>query len=287
MTGPSPAPGSEADGHVHPTVDDPVVAAFSEGVGGPMGTRAGGHPWWNPTRVLVLLAAVCFALGMVQKSGCYEGYWSNDDRYTHMCYSDLPYLYTGRGFAELHWPYVDDDSVRARYPAMEYPVVISYWAWWSAEITQRLSGNPDVSERAGMPVDSLGARPEIRTEMLRFVAVNAIGFGALALLAAGAPTIALELAVLAPLGAASVTLAASINSALQLASDPTMRGRVMALYAVVFLGTTPIGGPLAGWLSEAIDPRAALVLAGLAGIAAGLLARRAFARVARDPALAA
>jgi MFS family permease len=115
----------------------------------------------------------------------------------------------------------------------------------------------------------------------------AIGFGALALLAAGAPTIALELAVLAPLGAASVTLAASINSALQLASDPTMRGRVMALYAVVFLGTTPIGGPLAGWLSEAIDPRAALVLAGVAGIAAGLLARGAFARVARDEALAA
>jgi len=110
----------------------------------------------------------------------------------------------------------------------------------------------------------------------------AIGFGALALLAAGAPTIALELVVLAPLGAASVTLAASINSALQLASDPAMRGRVMALYAIVFLGSTPIGAPLAGWLSEAIDPRAALVMAGVAGIVAGLLARSAFARVALD-----
>jgi MFS family permease len=115
----------------------------------------------------------------------------------------------------------------------------------------------------------------------------AIGFGALALLAAGAPTIALELAVLAPLGAASVTLAASVNSSLQLASDPVMRGRVMALYAIVFLGSTPIGGPLAGWLSEAIDPRAALAMAGVAGIVAGLLARSAFARVASDPALAA
>jgi len=108
----------------------------------------------------------------------------------------------------------------------------------------------------------------------------AIGFGALALLAAGAPTIALEVAVLAPLGAASVILAASINSALQLASDPVMRGRVMALYSVVFLGSTPIGAPLAGWLSEAADPRAALVLAGVAGIVAGLAARTAFARVA-------
>ena len=110
----------------------------------------------------------------------------------------------------------------------------------------------------------------------------AIGFGALALLAAGAPTMALELVVLAPLGAATVTFAASVNSALQLASDPVMRGRVMALYSVVFLGSTPIGGPLAGWLSEALDPRAALVMAGVAGIAAGLLARGAFARVARE-----
>jgi MFS family permease len=109
-----------------------------------------------------------------------------------------------------------------------------------------------------------------------------IAFGALALLAAGAPTMAVELAVLAPLGAASVTLAASINSALQLAADPAMRGRVMALYSVVFLGSTPIGAPLAGWLSEVLDPRAALVLAGLAGIGAGLAARVAFARAAAD-----
>jgi MFS family permease len=108
----------------------------------------------------------------------------------------------------------------------------------------------------------------------------AVGFGGLALLAAGAPWIGLELLVLAPLGAASVTLAASVNSALQLASDPTMRGRVMALYSIVFLGTTPIGAPLAGWLSELLDPRAALVMAGLSALVAGLLARVAFARVA-------
>ena len=115
----------------------------------------------------------------------------------------------------------------------------------------------------------------------------AIGFGGLALLAAGMPSLALEVAVLAPLGAASVTLAASINSALQLASEPQMRGRVMALYSVVFLGSTPVGAPLAGWLSEAVDPRAALVMAGVAALTAGLLARYAFARVAQDERLAA
>jgi MFS family permease len=86
----------------------------------------------------------------------------------------------------------------------------------------------------------------------------------------------LELAALVVLGAASVTFAAGVNSSLQLAADPPMRGRVMALYSIVFLGSTPIGGPIAGWLSEAIDPRAALVMTGAAGLSAALGARAAF-----------
>ena len=110
-----------------------------------------------------------------------------------------------------------------------------------------------------------------------------LGFGVLSLVAAGAPSLAIELVILAPLGAATVTLAASVNSALQLASEPSMRGRVMALYSVVFLGSTPIGGPLAGWLSEAVDPRAALVMAGLGAILAGVFAKVAFERAARIP----
>ena len=57
-----------------------------------------------------------------------------------------------------------------------------------------------------------------------------------------------------------------------------MRGRVMALYSIVFLGSTPIGGPIAGWLSQAIDPRAALVLPGASGVIAAVGARAAFAR---------
>jgi MFS family permease len=116
----------------------------------------------------------------------------------------------------------------------------------------------------------------------RLLAGAAMAFGALALVAALAPTLALEVAALVPLGAASVMLAASVNSSLQLASDGVMRGRVMALYSIVFLGSTPIGAPLAGYLSEAIDPRAALVLAGVTGIAAGLGARAAFARIGAD-----
>jgi MFS family permease len=106
--------------------------------------------------------------------------------------------------------------------------------------------------------------------------VAAFGFGAVALIAAVAPSVPLEIAALIPLGAASVTFAAGVNSSLQLAADPPMRGRVMALYSVVFLGSTPIGGPIAGWLSQAIDPRAALVMTGAAGLAAAIGARAAF-----------
>jgi MFS family permease len=121
----------------------------------------------------------------------------------------------------------------------------------------------------------------------RILTVAASAFGAVMLLAAVAPTFPLQLLALVPLGAASVTFAAGVNSALQLAVEPAMRGRVMALYSVVFLGSTPIGGPIAGWLSETAGPRAGLVMGGVAALVAGLVARRAFARGAAAAASAA
>ena len=108
----------------------------------------------------------------------------------------------------------------------------------------------------------------------RLIAGGALAFGVLALLAAAMPTLALEMLAAALLGAAAVTFAATINSTLQLAVAPEMRGRVMALYSVVFLGSTPIGGPLAGWLAEAYDPRVALLLAGISGLSAAWAAQR-------------
>jgi MFS family permease len=115
----------------------------------------------------------------------------------------------------------------------------------------------------------------------RLIAGSAFVFGLLALLAALMPSIALELPVLALLGAAAVTFAAAINSSLQLAVEPQMRGRVMALYSIVFLGSTPIGGPLAGWLAEAYDPRVALLLAAVAGLSAAWAARASLTRIER------
>jgi hypothetical protein len=65
---------------------------------------------------------------------------------------------------------------------------------------------------------------------------------------------------------------------LQLTASPTMRGRVMALWAVAFLGSTPVGGPIAGWVSAQAGARAGLAMGGVAClVAAGmgwLVARR-------------
>jgi MFS family permease len=90
------------------------------------------------------------------------------------------------------------------------------------------------------------------------------GFGALMLAAAAAPSFWIELAVLVPLGLAAIAFQATSNSTLQVNSDPAFRGRVMALYGVVFMGTTPIGGPIAGLVSERFGPRAGLALGGAA-----------------------
>ena len=64
-------------------LDDPVVAALSEGVGGPVGEHAGRHPWWTPVRVVLALTALCFALGMVQKATCYQDTWQDGERALH------------------------------------------------------------------------------------------------------------------------------------------------------------------------------------------------------------
>ena len=121
----------------------------------------------------------------------------------------------------------------------------------------------------------------------RLIAGAALAFGVSAVLAAAMPTLILEIPLLVLLGAAAVTFAATINSTLQLAVAPEMRGRVMALYSVVFLGSTPIGAPLVGWLSEAYDPRVALLLAGVGGLLAAWIAHASLARLGeREPAAA-
>ncbi len=177
--------GEDRQTAVRPTADDPLLAALSRGVGGPIGARAGRHSWWTPVRVVLALTAICFALGLVQKAPCYDAKWTNSQsRYSEMCYSDLPYLYVGRGFAELDWPYSDAIDVRDRYDVMEYPVGISYYAYGAAQVTHWVSGFPNLLPRGAMSQDELYADPEVLRETLMFTTVNVLGFGICALAAA-------------------------------------------------------------------------------------------------------
>jgi MFS family permease len=74
--------------------------------------------------------------------------------------------------------------------------------------------------------------------------------------------------VLLPLiGVFSLTFNTTANSSVQLATDPVMRGRVMSLYMMVFVGGTPIGGPIFGWLTDTFGPRLSFLFGGL--VAAG------------------
>jgi MFS family permease len=106
---------------------------------------------------------------------------------------------------------------------------------------------------------------------LRPFTIAAAGLGVAIGLAAFSPVLALELVSLALVGYASVSFLATGNTTLQLESDPTMRGRVMSLWAVAFLGTTPIGGPLLGWIIATTNGRVGLAVGAVACLAAAAI----------------
>ncbi len=111
------------------------------------------------------------------------------------------------------------------------------------------------------------------------LALNAVAFGVVLLMAAAAPNLAIELVALVLIGVTSIGFLSRGNATLQLTTAPEMRGRVMALWAVAFLGSTPIGGPIIGWIGQNLGPRYGLGLGGLAALAAGAWAYRRLARI--------
>ena len=114
----------------------------------------------------------------------------------------------------------------------------------------------------------------------RLLQVLALIFGGLLAAVAVAPTLLAADLLIVLMGAASIGFIATANATLQLTSDPAMRGRVMALYAMAFLGTTPIGAPLVGAIAQWTNPRVALLTGAVATVlSAGLLMWRHQARL--------
>ena len=118
----------------------------------------------------------------------------------------------------------------------------------------------------------------------RWLARAALAFAAALGLLALAPTLPLALAATIPVGYAGIMVLSGSNSALQLQARPDMRGRVNALFSVVFLGSTPIGGPVAGWVAEHLGVRAGLGLGALSTALAGAVALAFLHRVDATPA---
>jgi MFS family permease len=119
----------------------------------------------------------------------------------------------------------------------------------------------------------------------RVLAVAAIALGVSLAVAAVVPTLGLEMAAMLPIGVAGTAFIAMSNSLLQLGAVPEMRGRVMGLFAVVFLGTTPIGGPLMGWIAEHLGPRPAMSIAAGVTTAAGAITFLVLRRARMKPAV--
>jgi len=92
---------------------------------------------------------------------------------------------------------------------------------------------------------------------------SALAFGLLEVVAGLAPSYAVLAVLLVPTGAAVLTFTTTANSLVQLGSSPEVRGRVMALYVLVFLGGTPIGAPVIGAVAQAAGPRSSLLVGGL------------------------
>ncbi|MFM9368269.1 MFS transporter [Streptomyces sp. Da 82-17] len=117
------------------------------------------------------------------------------------------------------------------------------------------------------------------TSRLRLLVGAALAFGVLELVVAFAPAFWLFAALLVPLGILGLTVNVTANSSVQMATDPIMRGRVMALYMMVFTGGTPLGAPLVGWITDTYGARIGFAAGGLVSALAAATIGLVLARV--------
>ena len=107
---------------------------------------------------------------------------------------------------------------------------------------------------------------------LRLFIGAVLAFGVFELLVGLMPNYILVALLLIPTGALNLTFSTSAMNILQMSVPSDMRGRVMGIYMLCFLGGTPIGSPVLGWLADVVDPRAPLVVGGVVSVASGLFA---------------
>lgn len=103
---------------------------------------------------------------------------------------------------------------------------------------------------------------------IRVLVIAAGGFGLASVISSWMPTYWSYAAVLIFVGFSTVSMLTTANGYVQTTTDPALRGRVLALYMAVVMGSTPIGAPIAGWITDAAGPRASILFGGIAGLVA-------------------
>jgi MFS family permease len=130
----------------------------------------------------------------------------------------------------------------------------------------------------GALLGALASAKRGRAARRRLVFVAAASYGVIEILAGLMPTYWSFFALLVPFGFATLMFSTAANTTVQLAASPAMRGRVMALYLIVFMGGTPLGSPFIGWIAEVAGPRWSLITGGVASASAAVVAALYLAR---------
>jgi len=125
---------------------------------------------------------------------------------------------------------------------------------------------------AGSLLGALVSSARTRAPSRRTLLAAAVSFGVLEVVTGLMPTFLTFALLLLPTGLAVLLFTTAANASVQLAADDAMRGRVMALYTLVFLGGTPLGSPLIGVLADHLGPRSSLLLGGSACVVGTLMA---------------
>ena len=131
----------------------------------------------------------------------------------------------------------------------------------------------------GACVGAVLATRRVRRPSALFLVGAALAFSVLEIIAGSMPDFLTTALVLIPTGLAMLTFTTAANASVQLGVEPMMRGRVMSLYLVCFMGGTPLGAPIVGWVAEVFGPRWGMLGGGaicmvVALALAGFIARR-------------
>jgi MFS family permease len=166
--------------------------------------------------------------------------------------------------------------------AFNFPVLLPLMARFEFDSGAGTFGALTAAMGVGAVLGALANAGRSREPTLADLGLLALCFGAFTALLVAAPNLPLAFAALVCVGAASSAFAATTNSLLQLGAASSLRGRVMAMFSVVYLGSTPLGGPIVGWVAEHAGARAGFAV----GAAATLLTGVAILFLARGQATA-